>query len=231
MEFESVVIGSRDVDSAVQTYELLLGVEHVRASGGVPRFPLVPGAVEIEWGDPGLLAVRFVAPQGEGPAGQPSPTDFHGLRARMGPRVFDAGPGPAREDAVEAVDHVVVHTPDVDRAVSLWRDRIGLRLALDRTFPNRGLRMLFFRSAGVTLEFVGSAAPAPDPSGPDRLYGVAYRVPNLSACRARLLDAGIEMSEVREGQKPDTLVATVRSGTAGVPTLLIQDQAVSGGKA
>ena len=48
----------------------------------------------------------------------------------------------------------MVNTPDPDRAVRLWRDGLGVRLALDREFAQRGLRMLFFRSAGVTLEYV-----------------------------------------------------------------------------
>ena len=83
--------------------------------------------------------------------------------------------------------------------------------------------MLFFRSAGVTLEFVASISPAPAPAGPDRLYGVAYRVPDLAACRERLVRAGLDVSDIRDGQKRGTIVATVRSGTAGVPTLLVQD--------
>ena len=58
--------------------------------------------------------------------------------------------------------------------------------------------------------------------GPDRFHGVSYRVPDLVARRDRLLRAGVEVSEVRAGMRPGTSVVTVRAGTAGVPTLLLE---------
>ena len=36
---------------------------------------------------------------------------------------------------------------------------------------------------------------------------------------------GVDVSEVRTGRKPGTRVMTVRSGTCGVPTLLVQPSA------
>jgi hypothetical protein len=36
---------------------------------------------------------------------------------------------------------------------------------------------------------------------------------------------GVEVSEVRTGRKPGTRVMTVRSGTCGVPTLIVQSSA------
>ena len=38
----------------------------------------------------------------------------------------------------------------------------------------------------------------------------------------RLEQAGLEVSELREGRKPGTQVFTVRTGTFGVPTIVIQ---------
>ncbi|MFN8546104.1 MAG: VOC family protein [Candidatus Binatia bacterium] len=119
-----------------------------------------------------------------------------------------------------------MHTPDAERAIALWRDRVGLRLALDRAFPARGLRLLFFRSAGMTLELACPLGDGVDRHGPDRLWGIAYAVADLEVERARLLAAGLDVSEARAGNKPGTRVATVRSGTLGVPTLLVA--AVSG---
>jgi hypothetical protein len=98
-----------------------------------------------------------------------------------------------------------------------------LHLALDREFPKRGLRMLFFRSAGVTLEFVGALSAPADTGGPDSFYGIAYRVGDLEAWRGRLLRAGVDVSEIRPGQKAGTRVVSVRCGAAGVPTLFIED--------
>ncbi|HVO25498.1 MAG TPA: VOC family protein [Candidatus Margulisiibacteriota bacterium] len=220
MEFDSVQIGAEDVAAAMRAYEVLLGILPGRAADGAVRFQLQRGAVEIERGAPGLHSMRFSGDVDIEPAW---PADaFHGLRVDIAAAV-EAPRSLGVTTDVEAIDHVVIHTPDLERAIALWRDRIGLRLALDREFPKRGLRLVFFRSAGVTLEFAGPLPPAAHRSGPDAFYGIAYRVADLTACRARLRQAGIDVSEQRPGQKSGTLVATVRSGTAGVPTLLIQD--------
>jgi catechol 2,3-dioxygenase-like lactoylglutathione lyase family enzyme len=219
MRFDSVRIHVAEVDAATRAYELLLGV---RASSrdAIQRLQLGRGAVELAPGKPGLHSLRF-ATAGDEAAAWPTETEaFHGLCVRIGPALDAAGPA-ASHDAVDAIDHVVIHSPDLDRARALWRDRLGLRLALDREFPARGLRMLFFRSGGVTLEFVGTLTPPADPGGPDGLYGVAYRVSDIEACRARLLHSGLDVSTIRSGHKPGTSVATVRSGTEDVPTLLL----------
>jgi hypothetical protein len=47
-------------------------------------------------------------------------------------------------------------------------------------------------------------------------------VPDAEAARARLLAAGLDVSEVRAGRKPGTRVLTLRGGTCGVPTLLLE---------
>jgi catechol 2,3-dioxygenase-like lactoylglutathione lyase family enzyme len=220
MRLDSVQLSVADVAEATRAYTLLLGVEPLARPCGVQRFQLAPGAVEIEPGDRGLRAVRFVAEPGE-MADWPPPELLEGLHAEL---VADPGvPRPIRLPAVQAIDHVVVRTPDPDRAVALWRDRIGLRLAFDRTFPSRGLRLLFFRSGGVTFEFAASHPPAEDRGGPDLLWGVSYRVVELDAHRARLLAAGLDVSAVRPGHKPGTRVVSVRSGTCNIPTLLLEE--------
>jgi catechol 2,3-dioxygenase-like lactoylglutathione lyase family enzyme len=122
-----------------------------------------------------------------------------------------------------AIDHVVVRTADPARAIALWRERLGVRLAFDREFPARGLRLLFFRSNGITLEYAAPHPPPVEPAGDDVLWGVSYRVPDLAAHRAALSAAGVDVSEPRPGNKTGTTVATVRSGTCGVPTLLLQN--------
>jgi hypothetical protein len=47
-------------------------------------------------------------------------------------------------------------------------------------------------------------------------------VPDAQAARARLQAAGLDVSEVRGGRKPGTRVLTLRDGTCGVPTLLLE---------
>ena len=122
--------------------------------------------------------------------------------------------------AVSGVDHAVIMTADAEAACALYRDRLGLRLAFDRTFESRRVRLVFFRIGGVTVEL---AAPlgAADSGGRDRFWGISWRVPDVAAARARLLAGGFDVSEVRPGNKQGTRVCTVRRETHGVATLLI----------
>ena len=90
-----------------------------------------------------------------------------------------------------------------------------------RRFQARGLRILFFRVGGVTLEVAGPLEPPAEPSTADRFGGLAYRVADVALARARLALTGVDVSSVRPGAKPGTLVCSVRAGTASVPTLLI----------
>jgi catechol 2,3-dioxygenase-like lactoylglutathione lyase family enzyme len=258
MQLDSVQIGVANLEEATTAYELLLTTPPLPLPGGRRRFQLARGAVELDTGTPGLHSIAFVA-TADSPLRAVTPDDtFNGIAVRV-----DAAPaaGPAagvssmarsrwslqtaKSDRLlaPAIDHVVVQTTAPDRAIALWRDRFGLRLALDREFPDRGLRLLFFRSGGITLEYACVLAPAasslsnlapcsdatrsgpaePTPAaGPDRLYGVSYRVPQLREWRDRLVAAGVDVSAIRPGMRPGTSVCTVRSGTAGVPTLLLE---------
>jgi len=122
---------------------------------------------------------------------------------------------------VSTVDHVVIMTADPSATCALYRDKLGLRLALDRTFESRGLRLLFFRVGGITVECAAHLEAAPAPDVPDRLWGISYRVVDLAAAHDRVAKAGFDVSDVRRGQRPGTLVCTVRRETHGVATLLI----------
>jgi catechol 2,3-dioxygenase-like lactoylglutathione lyase family enzyme len=126
---------------------------------------------------------------------------------------------PVPASSVDALDHVVLRTADPDAALALYGSGLGIRLALDQAFD--GIRMLFFRMGGVTLECVQ------DPSVGDRdvLHGVAFRVRDLDGAHARLRAAGLETSEPRAGRKPGTRVFGVKSGSRGVPTLFPRDPA------
>jgi catechol 2,3-dioxygenase-like lactoylglutathione lyase family enzyme len=223
MRLDSVQIGVDDVADAARAYTLLLGVPP--ASGpGAPRFQLRRGAIELLAGTPGLRSVSFVD-DGQGGPWPAVPEAFHGVPVRVVPARDGEPPEATAPGTVDGIDHVVVQTPDADRAIALWRDRLGVRLAFDRAFPDRGLRLVFFRSGGITLEF---ATPHPAPAGvagPDHLWGISYRVVDLDAVRERLAAGGVDVSEVRPGHKTGTRVVTVRSGTAGIPTLLLEEPA------
>ena len=133
--------------------------------------------------------------------------------------------------AVYALDHAVVRTPDPEAARALYGGGLGLRLALDREFPQWGARLLFFRVGDLTVEIAaelaapsagGEAGAGRAPESGDRLWGLSWRVRDADAARARLAASGFDVSEVREGRRPGTRVLSVRDGTHGVPTLVLE---------
>lgn len=153
----------------------------------------------------------------------------HETTADLMPRSSATGEAAA---SVHALDHAVVQTTDPEATKALYGDALGLRLALDREFPDWGVRLMFFRVGGVTVEVAGvlggadagkalpgAAAPA---DGADRLYGLSWRVGDADAARQRLAAAGLDVSEVRTGRRPGTRVFTVRDRTHGVPTLMLE---------
>jgi catechol 2,3-dioxygenase-like lactoylglutathione lyase family enzyme len=134
------------------------------------------------------------------------------------------------EAVVAGVDHVVILSVDADSTRDLYRDAFGLRLALDREFPDWGARQLFFKVDGVVLEIVASLKEDPDLSKPDEFWGICWRTPEIDLVHARLTRSGWDVSDIRSGRKPGTRVCTVRSGTHGVATLLLATEARSTGK-
>ena len=131
-----------------------------------------------------------------------------------------AVPFAGAEAAVAACDHVVVRSTDADASRALYGEGLGLRLALDRTFEDWGVRLTFFRTGHLTVEVAASLTQA-DPAAPDRFWGISWRVPDIDATYARLVSTGFDVSEVRTGRRPGTRVATVRAETHGVATLVI----------
>ena len=132
---------------------------------------------------------------------------------------------PPPASSVSWLDHVVVNTPNPERALAHYGARLGLRLALDRTNPDWGSRLIFFRTGGLTIEILHRLDDTQDPSGPDALWGLSWGVQDIRAAQGRLSDAGIDVSQVRTGRKPGTEVCTVRSHALGIPTLFIAKSA------
>ena len=142
----------------------------------------------------------------------------------------DAAAGAAAPSGfVKRMDHAVVLSADMEASRHVWGDAIGARLALDRTFPERNTRILFFRLGDITVEISGGASQSKEGVGkPDRMWGIAWGVDSIEATCARLAAAGIETSGPRPGIKPGTIIATVKGPQAhGVATLLIEHTAES----
>jgi catechol 2,3-dioxygenase-like lactoylglutathione lyase family enzyme len=130
--------------------------------------------------------------------------------------------------SITAMDHVVISTADPERAAALYGARLGLDMALDRSHPDWG-RLMFFRCGDLIVEVVHRPGKDADPKAAyamrDRLWGLSWRVADIDATRARLVSAGVDVSDVRTGRKPGTRVLTVRNGTCSIPTLLVERSA------
>ncbi|MFL2718737.1 MAG: VOC family protein [Gammaproteobacteria bacterium] len=117
------------------------------------------------------------------------------------------------------LDHVVINTNDADGFIEIYRDIFNIRLALDKIIEHWQKRMLFFRLNKTTIEVIEQKDELP-PS--DKMWGLAWDVKDIEKAHQRLLDEGVEVTPIQKGVKEKTLVATVKSHTQNVPTLLVQ---------
>ena len=131
------------------------------------------------------------------------------------PRSVAISPAP-----ILGLDHVVVSTEDPERAAALYGARLGLDMALDRSHQDWG-QLMFFRCGDLIVEVVKRPVAGSDQAH-DKLWGLSWRVADIDATRARLVAAGVGVSEVRAGRKPGTRVMSVRDGTCGVHTLVLE---------
>ena len=123
------------------------------------------------------------------------------------------------KDSINKLDHVVINTNNADSFIETYRDVFKIRLALDKTIEHWDSRMLFFRLNKTTIEVV----ERPNNEKPkDTLWGLAWEVETIEDTHKRLVSEGVEVSDIKTGLKENTLVATVKSHTHNVPTLIIQ---------
>ena len=123
------------------------------------------------------------------------------------------------ESSISRMDHVVINSNDPDGLVELYRDKYGIRLALDQFVEQWGGRMLFFRTNHTTIEAIGIKKEG---SPEDFLWGLAWTTKDIKKTHKRLINAGVNITDIKDGRKPKTLVATIKSHCSGVPTLLIE---------
>ena len=122
-------------------------------------------------------------------------------------------------DSVNKLDHVVINTNDADGFIDIYRDTFNIRLALDKVIEHWKSRMLFFRLNKTTIEVIERKN---EDTSQDSLWGLAWEVESIEETHKRLTDEGIDVSPIKDGLKENTLVATIKSHTHNVPTLLIE---------
>jgi catechol 2,3-dioxygenase-like lactoylglutathione lyase family enzyme len=235
---DHLTLGVGSVETAISTYEVLLGR---RANGARLQLDNAGVAFEHSSETPGLAAMIFVTPALDSAAHllerravptekkdgllMLSPDATHQVPVRLIEGAEKARvPSPlAVEDeaaSITALDHVVIRTPDPERAIALYAGRLGLDLRLDRSNPAWGARLLFFRCGDLVVEISHDLKKGVS-SGPDRLWGLAWRTPDIVRAHERMKASGIDVSGLRDGRRPGSQVFTVRSHSESVPTLVI----------
>ena len=246
---DKITIGVRDMPAAVTAMERLLAREASGAPAARTAFRLGNMTLELEPAEvEGPRALAFAVRDIDGAfrsaerrALEPqAPVAFaDGRSIEFSERATDGVPirlvqyanasslaptAPVGEGAVIGLDHVVIHTTHPTRAAALYGARLGLDMRLDRTEPKWGARLMFFRCGDLIVEVVHEVKDEPS-DAPDRLWGLSWRVADAAIAHARLKASGVNVSEMRPGRKPGTRVFTVRDGTLGVPTLMLEPSA------
>ena len=120
---------------------------------------------------------------------------------------------------VNKLDHLVINTSDADGFIKIYKDVFDIRLALDRYVKEWKSRILFFRFNKKTIEVIDKKN---DETSDDSLWGLCWEVKDIGKTHKRLLKEGVKVSEIKNGIKANTLVATIESHTHNIPTLLIE---------
>lgn len=247
---DCITVGVASPDAAQQAYAVLLGHSpaaegaNARMQLANVRLEFVAKPSSVDEGLAGIAfavgdlvkarhllerrGLRLHLADGDGGAGRlhVATDSTHGvpvsLVEREPPAAGDAPAsiGAGHDAAVSGLDHVVIRTPNPERAVALYAGRLGLSLRLDRSEPSWGARLLFFRCGDLVIE-VAHDLKAGVSDEADTLWGLSWRVPSIASAHARVKSAGIEVSDIRIGRRPGTRLFTVRSHAAGVPTIMI----------
>jgi len=208
------LLGRRAVDGRLRTGNVGLAF-----SGGTPGLQSMTFATGDVAKAANLLERRTVAVTREGDT---LALTGHGVAITLAARSSDA-PSPFSDDeaaCVSALDHVVVRTPNPERAIAFYAGRLGLDLRLDRSNEKWGARLLFFRCGDLVVEIAHDLKKGVS-DAPDQLWGLSWRVPDVAKAHARLTAAGLDVSAPRDGRRPGSHVFSVKNKTEGVPTLVI----------
>lgn len=218
--FDRILIAVPNLEAAIAQYQCLLGDPSAR-SGESASWVLENTTIELQQRQveiPSVAGIVMASPQAS--ADDRVVPNSLGLDLR----VCDGSATQALRNASDQasavkVDHLVLRTPDGQGTIDLFRDELGVRLALDQTVPKWGGRMLFFRGGKMTLEVI---VPDADEGEGSHFWGIAYQCEDIQLTSEAMSGRGVTLSQVRDGRKPGTQVATIKSHALDIPTLLIE---------
>jgi len=132
-----------------------------------------------------------------------------------------------------SIDHIGVAVTDLDAAIELHRDTLGMTLAHRETVAAQGVEAALLDAGDSHVELLAPlSADTPvgrflAKRGPG-LHHVAYRVDDLAAVLGELRAAGVRLvdDEPRQGIRGSQVAFLHPSASAGVLTELVQPAAV-----
>jgi methylmalonyl-CoA/ethylmalonyl-CoA epimerase len=129
----------------------------------------------------------------------------------------------------ERIDHVGVAVEDLEGAIKLYEDTLGMRLAHRETVDSQGVEAVLLDVGEGHVELLRPLAPDTavgkflDKRGPG-LHHVAYAVEDIDAALAELSDAGVQLidSEARVGIRGSRVAFLHPRGTGSVLTEIVE---------
>lgn len=116
--------------------------------------------------------------------------------------------------------HIAIAVKDIDAALGLWRDLLGMEVSEVRDVPDDRVRIAFLHAGETLLELV---QPLDDTSGVARylarrgesaLHHVCFAVDDLAGALGELAGAGVELLDraPRQGAEGEVAFLHPRSG-------------------
>jgi len=127
------------------------------------------------------------------------------------------------------IDHIGVATDDLDGAIALYQDTLGMPVAHRETVESQGVEAVLLDVGEGHVELLRPLGPETpvgkylDKKGPG-LHHVAYAVDDIDGVLAELKEAGIEMidAEPRVGIRDSRVAFVHPRSTGGVLTELVE---------
>jgi methylmalonyl-CoA/ethylmalonyl-CoA epimerase len=133
---------------------------------------------------------------------------------------------------LERIDHIGVAVQELDAALELYRDRLGLSVAHRETVPEQGVEAVLLDAGENHVELLVPLSPETPvgrflaKSGPG-LHHVAYQVKDIDAALDSIKAAGLELidSQPRTGIRGSRVAFMHPRATGGVLTEIVQPAA------
>ncbi len=128
-----------------------------------------------------------------------------------------------------SIDHIGVAVEDLDEAVALYRDRLGMREQHRETVEEQGVHAVLLEIGDSHIELIapigpeGGVARFLERNGPG-MHHIAYRTDDIDATLKGLVSAGLRMidEEPRVGIQGSRVAFVHPKSTGGVLTEIVE---------